>query len=167
MMQMAKRLLFVVLCLAFSTPAWAGSSGAAQAGVFKKVFTFNKALRGKKVQVLAVFNDSTKAAIDEVVAGFSGKGISVKALPVGDLAGAIGPGKVVYTLSDADVVGGLCADKKVLSITGDLALVKAGKLSVSVSDNGGKSLISVNLPRTKSEGQVFAPTFLKLAKIIR
>jgi hypothetical protein len=167
MMTMARGLLFIVLCLVTASPAWGAASAAAQAGVFKKVFTFNKGLRGKKVQVLAVFDDATKAAIDGVVDGFTSKGMSAKAVALADLAGQIGPGKVVYTLSGADSVGALCAEKKVLSITGDLALVQGGKLAVSVSDNGGKMLISVHLARTKAEGQVFAPTFLKLAKVIR
>ena len=164
-MPLARGLAFVLLCSAASSTARAGASAAAQAGVFKKVFTFNKALRGKKVQVLAAFDDATKAAIDEVVAGFSSKGITAKAVPVADLGGQLGPGKVVYSLSDA--VSGVCAEKKVLSITSDVGLVKAGKIAVAVNDSGGKMVISVHLARTKAEGQVFAPTFLKLAKVIR
>ena len=165
MLPLVRGLIFVIAFVVGVPTAWAGASAAKQAGVFKKVFTFNKGLRGKKVQVIAAYDDATKAAIDEVVAGFSGKGINVKAVAIGDLAGAIGPGKVVYVLSDA--AGTLCQEKKVLSITGDVELVKAGKVAVSVNDIGGKMAISVNLPRSKAEGQVFAPTFLKLAKVIR
>ena len=165
MMSLARGLAIVVACSVVSPTAWAGASAARQAGVFKKVFTFNKALRGKKVQVLAAYDDATKAAIDDVVGGFSSKGISAKAVPIGDLAAEVGPGKVVYVLSDG--AGALCAEKKVLSITGDVTLVKAGKVAVSVNDVGGKMVISVHWARAKAEGQVFAPTFLKLAKVIR
>lgn len=165
MRPLVRGLVFVIACLVGLPTAWASASSAAQAGVFKKVFTFNKGLRGKKVQVLAVYDDATKAAIEEVVAGFSGKGISAKAISVGDLPGAVGPGKVVYVLSDA--AGALCAEKKILSITGNVDLVKAGKVAVSVNDMGGKMVISVHWARAKAEGQVFAPTFLKLAKVIR
>ena len=165
MLRLVRGLVFLIACLVGLPTAWASASPAAQAGVFKKVFTFNKGLRGKKVQVIAAYDDATKGAIDEVVAGFSGKGISAKAVPVAELAGALGPGKVVYVL--ADLAGALCQEKKVLSITGNVDLVKAGKVAVSVNDMGGKTVISVHLARTKSEGQVFAPTFLKLAKVIR
>ena len=165
MLPMVRGLVFLIVCLVGLPTAWAGASSAAQAGVFKKVFTFNKGLRGKKVQVIAAYDDATKAAIDEAVAGFSGKGIAAKAVPVSDLAGALGPGKVVYVMSD--VAGALCQEKKVLSITSDVALVKAGKVAVSVNDMGGKMVISVHWARAKAEGQVFAPTFLKLAKVIR
>ena len=94
-------------------------------------------------------------------------GMKATAIALDGLAGSIGTANVVYTLSDGAAVGKLCTDNKVLSITGEISLVQEGSISVGVEDVSGKMVVQVHLPHAKGEGQQFAPSFLKLAKVIR
>jgi len=162
-------LVFVVLGFVCPVTAMASSAPKAskQAGVFRKVFKFSKALRGKKPKVLAAYNADTKFEINVIAKAFSKRGISTKAVKIEDLAEKIDGAVIVYTLSDAEMVGKLCEDNGKLSITGNAELVETGNISVGVTDVSGKIVIKVHLAKSKAEGHVFAPTFLKMAKVIR
>lgn len=155
--------------MAVTTPANAQTKATpqAQAGVFAKVFKFTKAFRKKKVKVLGVYDDSTKADVEAMVAAFSGRGLKATAVGEADAAGSMGGVHVVYQLKASDAVEALCKSSKILTITGDNSLVEGGQVSVAVMDNNGKMVIMVNLPHAKSEGHAFAPSFLKLTKVIR
>ena len=163
--------LFVFLLVAFICPIAGNATempkASKQAGVFRKVFKFSKALRGKKAKVLAAYNADTKFEIKMVVKAFSKRGIPTKAVKMEDLADKIGGVAIVYTLADAEAVGKLCEENGKLSITGDASLVEGGNISVGVADVSGKIVIKVHLAKSKAEGHVFAPTFLKMAKVIR
>ena len=139
----------------------------AQTGVFAKVFKFTKAFRGKKVKVLGVYDDTTKADVEAMMTAFSGRGLTTKAVGEADAAASLGGINVVYILKSSDALAPLLKSKKILSITGDNSLVEGGSVSVGVMDKSGKMVITVNLGRAKSEGHAFAPSFLKLTKVIR
>ena len=139
----------------------------AQTGVFAKVFKFTKAFRGKKVKVLGVYDDATKADVEAMVAAFSGRGLKATACGEADVATSLGGVQVVYLLKSSAAIKPLLKSKKILTITGDTSLVEGGEVSVGVMDNSGKMVITVNLPHAKAEGHAFAPSFLKLTKVIR
>ena len=139
----------------------------AQTGVFAKVFKFTKAFRGKKVSVLGVYDDATKADVEAMVAAFSGRGMKATAVGEADAAGSLGGVQVVYLLKANAALKPLLKSKKILTITGDTSLVEGGEVSVGVMDNSGKMVITVNLPNARAEGHAFAPSFLKLTKVIR
>ena len=148
-------------------PATQAMPAAKQAGVFKKIFNFNKKLRGKKVKVLAVYDDATKADIDAVTSAFSSGGISISAVDSATALTSMGDVEVVYLLANLPDVLAQCQTQKKLTITATPTLTEGGHVAVSVGDNGGRAVITVHLQRVKSEGQVFAPTFLKMAKVVR
>ena len=118
-------------------------------------------------KVLAAYNSDTKFEINAIVKAFSKRGIPTQAVEMANLETKLGDGLIVYTLSDAETVGKLCAANKKLSITGNAGLVDGGDISVGVAEVSGKIVIKVHLTKSKSEGHVFAPTFLKMAKVIR
>lgn len=163
--------VLVLLLVAFFFPAVGNASSmpaaSKQAGVFHKVFKFSKALRGKKPKVLAAYTADTKYEIKKVVAAFAKRGIPAQAVEMSKLEARLRDGLIVYTLSDAEMVGKLCTENKKLSITGNAELVEQGGISVGVTEVSGKIVIKVHLPKSKAEGHVFAPTFLKMAKVIR
>ena len=66
-----------------------------------------------------------------------------------------------------NALNNILKSNKILTITGDTSLVEGGEVSVGVMDNSGKMVITVNLPNAKAEGHAFAPSFLKLTKVIR
>ena len=140
---------------------------AKQAGVFKKIFNFNKGLRGKKVKVLAVYDDSTKADIDAMTSAFASGGITATAVDAAGALSGLAGAEVVYLLANLPEVLAQCQAQKKLTITATPTLTEGGHVAVSVGDNGGRAVITVHLKRVKSEGQVFAPTFLKMAKVVR
>ena len=140
---------------------------SAQTGVFAKVFKFTKAFRGKKVKVLGVYDDATKADVEAMVAAFSGRGVSATAVGEADAAASLAGVQVVYLLKASAGLKPLLKSNKILTITGDTSLVEGGEVSVGVMDKSGKMVITVNLPHAKAEGHAFAPSFLKLTKVIR
>ncbi len=159
--------LTVLFILGLGVPAFANMPAAKQAGVFKKIFNFNKKLRGKKVSVLAVYDDATKAQIDAMTSAFSSGGINATAVDAATAVSNLNGAEVVYLLANLPDVLAQCEAQKKLTITATPALTEGGHVAVSVGDNGGRAVITVNLKRVKSEGQVFAPTFLKMAKVVR
>ena len=150
-----------------AVPTASAMPAAKQAGVFKKIFNFNKGLRGKKVKVLAVYDDATKADIDAMTSAFSSGGITATAVDAAGALSGLAGAEVVYLLANLPEVLAECQAQKKLTITATPTLTEGGHVAVSVGDNGGRAVITVHLKRVKSEGQVFAPTFLKMAKVVR
>ena len=110
---------------------------AKQAGVFKKIFNFNKGLRGKKVKP-AVYDDATKADIDAMTSAFASGGITATAVDAaGALSGLAGV-EVVYLLANLPEVLAQCQAQKKLTITATPTLTEGGHVAVSVGDNGGR-----------------------------
>jgi len=163
----AALILGAVMAVATPGNAQTKATPKAQTGVFAKVFKFTKAFRGKKVKVLGVYDDATKADVEAMMAAFAGRGLKATAVGEADAAGSLGGVNVVYLLKANDVLEALFKSSKILTITGDNSLVEGGQVSVAVMDNSGKMVIMVNLPHAKSEGHAFAPSFLKLTKVIR
>ena len=162
------RMLVLSLIFGFgAAPAASAMPAAKQAGVFKKIFNFNKGLRGKKVKVLAVYDDSTKADIDAMTSAFASGGITATAVDAAGALEGIAGAEVVYLLANLPEVLAQCQAQKKLTITATPTLTEGGHVAVSVGDNGGRAVITVHLKRVKLEGQVFAPTFLKMAKVVR
>ena len=159
--------ILIAMGLFLAPPLAQAMPAAKQAGVFKKIFNFNKKLRGKKVKVLAVYDEATKADIDAMTSAFSSGGINVNAVDAATALTSMGDAEVVYLLANLPDVLAQCQAQKKLTITATPTLTEAGHVAVSVGDNGGRAVITVHLQRVKSEGQVFAPTFLKMAKVVR
>lgn len=162
--------LILALALTFGTGVASAQSTAApasQAGVFAKVFKFTKAFRGKKIKLLGVYNSATQGDIETMMSAFSARGVMASAVTEADAEQSLGGIHVVYMLSSPGSLAPALVANKILSITGDTSLVEKAQMSVGVMDHGGKMVITVNLPRAKSEGHMFAPSFLKLTKVIR
>ena len=159
--------LCVSFCVMLSPAIAEAMPPAKQAGVFKKIFNFNKKLRGKKVKVLAVYDDATKADIDAMTSAFSSGGINATAVDAAAAVTSLADAEVVYILANLPDVLAQCQAQKKLTITATTTLTEGGHVAVSVGDNGGRAVITVHLNRVKAEGQVFAPTFLKMAKVVR
>jgi hypothetical protein len=128
-----------------------------QAALFKKIFAFDKTLQTKGIEV-AVLGGG-----DEMVAAFKDAGVNVKASGGGSVPGGV---SVVYVAGGASVKS-QTASKGVLSITGDVASVEAGKVAIGIGTEGGKPKIVINLAQSKAEGQELSADLLKIARVIQ
>ena len=107
------RMLALSLIVGFgAAPAASAMPAAKQAGVFKKIFNFNKGLRGKKVKVLAVYDDSTKADIDAMTSAFASGGITATAVDAAGALAGIAGAEVVYLLANLPEVLAQCQAQK-------------------------------------------------------
>jgi hypothetical protein len=147
-------LLFLVTVL--STNIFAQDVPAnLQAALFKKIFAFDKTLQSKGVNV-AVLGGG-----DEIVAAFKDAGVNASA------AGSIPGGATVVYVAGGASVKSQTASKGILSITGDIASVEAGKVAIGIGTEGGKPKIVINLAQSKAEGQELSADLLKIARVIQ
>lgn len=136
-----------------------------QAAIFKKVFTLNNTLQERgDYDVLVVYNGG--GGHEEVVKAFSAVGISARAQALSGAEGALDKAGVVYLLPGSESFANVASQKKVLSITGQPAIVNAGDAAIGLELQGGKPKIVVHRAQLEAEGQKVSANLLKLARVI-
>lgn len=132
-----------------------------QAALFKKIFTFDKTLQSKSVEVAILSADGSAT---EVVNSFKEAGINVKVVNGNSIPeGAT----IIYVMPGIESPKQQSAQKKVLSISGVTSFVESGKVAVGLGVEGGKPKIIVNMAQLKAEGHELSADLLKIAKVIQ
>jgi len=146
-----------------------------QSDMFKRIFSYDKDLRGSKKIVVIVVGEARKGPeVDKVAAVFREKGLFPAVVTVSDLnddltATLTPQSTVIYVMPGIayDVVREFAAKKGFLSISGARSLAEEGHVAVSVDVKGGKPEIVVNIARLESERHELSSELLNLARVIR
>lgn len=162
-------LLTFALAAAVPAAVHAAVPPAGQATMFDKVFGFDRALDRSSLQVLIVRHEASAAALAAVEQAFRAAGLRAELVPPAAVSARLAPGVVVYLTPDTASPALLAemAEKKVLSISGDPALVESGRAAVALEDAGGRQQIVVNLDRVAAEGHDFTAQMLKVSRVVR
>lgn len=146
-----------------------------QGDMFKRIFSYDKDLRGSdKIVVIIVGSSRTGGEIDQVAAVFREKGLFPAVVTTADLTddltGTLTPqSAVLYVMPGVayDTVKAFGEKKGFLSISGLSSLAEAGHVAVGVGVQNGKPEIVVNMPRLTTERHELSSELLNLARVIR
>ncbi|MGH9321238.1 MAG: hypothetical protein ACRD21_11665 [Vicinamibacteria bacterium] len=151
------------------------SDPARQGDMFKRVFSYDKDLRGtEKIVVIVVGATRDDGDAVTVATVFREKGlypaIVTSAELTDHLVATLTPqSAVMYVMPGVpyDTVKEFAEVNGFLSISGVSSLAEEGHVSVSVDVQGGKPQIVVNMPRLVSERHELSSELLNLARVIR
>ncbi len=146
-----------------------------QGDMFKRIFSYDKDLRGSdKIVVIVVGEARSGGEVDKVAAVFREKGLFPAVVTVADLtddltATLTPKSTVIYVMSGVayEAVKQFAEKKGFLSISGVSSLAEAGHVAVSVDVREGKPEIVVNMPRLVTEKHELSSELLNLARVIR
>jgi stage V sporulation protein SpoVS len=146
-----------------------------QGDLFKRIFSYDKDLRGsEKIVVIVVSETKTSDEVGKVAAVFRQKGMFPAVVTVSELtddltATLTAQSTVVYVMPGVayDAVKTFAAAKGFLSISGVPTLAEAGYVSVSVKVAGDRPEIVVNMARLQTEHHELSSELLNLARVIR
>jgi hypothetical protein len=180
-MATARATRWIILVLGLALRIDAPAEGAEmvdperQGAMFKRVFSYDKDLRGsEKIVVIVVGETKTGGAIEKVASVFREKGMFPAAVTTADLTddltATLSPSStVIYVMPGVayETVKGFAQAKGFLSISGVRALAENGHVSVSVDVAGDRPEIVVNLAQLQSERHELSAELLNLARVIR
>jgi hypothetical protein len=138
-----------------------------QVAIFKKVFSYDKAIQAGSPKMLVVFTDKSADVKDQIVKAFKDSGMAVNATKADQLSGALGSINILYVAPGVSGIKNLCQKNGILSITGIPSMVESGEASVGLSVIENKPKIIVHLKQLKSEGHELSANLLQLAKVIQ
>jgi hypothetical protein len=146
-----------------------------QGDMFKRIFSYDKDLRGAERIVVIVIGESRSGPeIDKVAAVFRERGLFPAVVTHSDLSddltSTLTPqSAVMYVMPGVayDAVKQFAEKHGFLSISGVTSLAEAGHVAVSVEVQGGKPEIVVNMPRLTTERHELSSELLNLARVIR
>jgi hypothetical protein len=130
-----------------------------QAALFKKIFSFDKTLTSKGIEVAVL-----GASGDAIVSAFKEAGINAKAVSGNQVPGDV---SVVYIMAGTASTKQQSASKGILSISGTVSLVESGQVAIGLTTEGGKPKIVIHMAQLKAEEQELSADLLKLAKVIQ
>jgi TonB family protein len=137
--------------------------------MFEKVFGFDRTLDRRSLQVLILRHEPSDAALAELQRGFLRAGVRAEVVPIAAALGRLGPGVVVYVSPEhatPEVMERL-SGARVLTITGEPALVEAGRAAVSLEEEEGRTQVVLNPERLGAEGHSFEAQMMKVARLVR
>ena len=167
--RLARALLLAAALGACAAAAPAAVPPASQAATFQKVFGFDRALQGSSLQVLLLGEEPAAAPLAALREGFERAGIRAAVVDPDEVVARLGAGVVVYLSGEqatAELLDEL-ARARVLTITGDVALVEAGRAAVGLEEAGGRTQIVVHPGRVSAEGHDFEAGMLRVARMVR
>jgi hypothetical protein len=147
-----------------------------QGDMFKRIFSYDKDLRGsEKIVVIVVSESKNGEAVSKVAAVFREKGLYPAVVTVPELTDDLtatlsAQSTVVYVMPGVayEPVKNFAAAKGFLSVSGVPSLAEAGHVSVSVSmGDGSRPEIVVNMARLQVEHHELSSELLNLARVIR
>lgn len=161
----------LLLFLATLTSANDMPVGAEQQGeIFTRVFSFDRTLAERDaIELLVVYDGTPTGLVGDVLSSFQRAGIVASTASASDLPARIHEASVVYFMPgvDAEALSGLCADTKVLTISGMPALTEEGTVAVGVDWRDERPEVVVHLGRLKAEGHDISSELLRLSRVIR
>ena len=139
-----------------------------QAEIFRRIFLFNKSFEGKKkLKVAVVYSSVSAETKDAIVAAFQAQGISAVAIPESALEQNIDDVQAVYISQGVLTAEKVCAQFRILSITGIPTLARNGKASIALGTKNGKASIIVHRQQLKNESQQMSAELLQMAQVIQ
>lgn len=140
----------------------------AQAEIFRRIFLFNKSFEGKKKLKVAVVYSAISADVkDAAVAAFQAQGINAVALTESALEKNLSDVQIVYITPGVMNADKICAQNRILSITGIPTLTRNGKASIALGTKNGKASIIVHRQQLKNESQEMSAELLQMAQVIQ
>lgn len=147
----------------------AGVDAALQGAILGKALSYSQTLKGPKPNVLVV-----GAAVDDnakkMGSAFEKGGANVRVVSQASAdANAARWADAIYVLPGqlTSPIRDLCTTHRLLSLSGEVGDVEAGRASVAVGVSAGKPQIVINLGRVEAEGHKLSARLLKLARIVR
>ncbi len=139
-----------------------------QAEIFRRIFLFNKSFEGKKkLKVVVVYSSVSADTKDGIVAAFQAQGMSAVAVPEAALEQNIDDVQAVYISQGVLTAEKICAQFRILSITGIPTLARNGKASIALGTKNGKASIIVHRQQLKNESQQMSAELLQMAQVIQ
>jgi hypothetical protein len=169
------RVIWVTLAVAGAASPLEMADPGRQGDMFKRIFSYDKDLRGsEKIVVLVVGESRSGSAVEKVAKVFREKGLYPAVVTVADLSddltATLTPQTaVMYVMPGVayEAVKAFAEKKGFLSISGVPTLAEAGHVAVSVDVQSGKPEIVVNMPRLVTERHELSSELLNLARVIR
>lgn len=143
-------------------------TGVLEAAILGKALSYAQTLKTGKANVLIVTQDGG-AGTQQLADAFRKVGATVKVTtpaavdaPLAGWADAayVPPGQLTTAIRD------LCTAQRMLSMSGSVGDVEAGRAGMAVGVNADKPQLVVNLGRIAAEGHKFSARLLKLARIV-
>lgn len=172
-MTVQRLLTFMSFCLATCSFGFAAEMPVTpdvQASLFKRIFDYDRTLKSSAEARVLVLHDGVRfQTAEEVVRAFRAIGIQSASVPMANLASMADQGNVVYLTPEAEVsaVAGLCAEKRMLTVSGLPALAEKGEVAIGIGGKDDAPEILVNLGRVKIEQHELSSELLSLARVIR
>ncbi|MEN9581976.1 MAG: hypothetical protein RJA70_4985 [Pseudomonadota bacterium] len=157
-----------VVAATYTDSAAAGASRELQGAILGKALSYAQSLKAEKANVLVVSRESV-ASVQPLVDAFNTVGTNVKLsgpesvdaeLALWADAAYIPPGQLTASIRE------FCITQKVLSMSGSVEDVEAGRAAMAVGVNGDKPQLVVNLSRVTAEGHKFSARLLQLARLV-
>lgn len=140
-----------------------------QVSIFRKLFNYDKALKGTINPRMLVVHHEKKATarISEL---FKDTGFTVESVTPGELKARISSDiSVIYVFPEAysEDVRNACISNSVLSISGSAGLVRDGKVSIGLALRNSKKVdIFISKKQVAAEGHMFSSSLLKVVTLL-
>lgn len=140
-----------------------------QAMLIKKVASYDRALTGKALSVVVVYELESASEVAEVVKTLSAAGLKVATTK----ASAFNPpsdANIAFLMRSSETPGVMaeCARRKILSVADGARAARLGNASLGFDRwDDARPRIVVHLGRMRAEGHEFAAALLNLAQTIR
>jgi hypothetical protein len=141
-----------------------------QGEIFKRVISFDRTLADRDhIEVLVVYQGAPTGLVGDVLSSLQGAGFVASTASTDALPTLINEASVVYFVPGANTaaLSTLCADNKVLTISGMPSLTEAGTVAVGIGVRDDRPEIVVHLGRLKAEGHELSSELLRLSRVIR
>lgn len=138
-----------------------------QAEVFKRIFSFDKALKND-ILIFILYPEGKSESADEIARAFRRAGTVPKIVGLNEIDNQAHPPAVVYLTPGIQpgIVKQFCLENSVLSISGVPSYVEEGGVAISLGEENRRPRIIVNLKRLKAEAHELSSQVLKLARIV-
>jgi len=140
-----------------------------QAVLFKKIFSYDKALKDSSAKIQIVFSKESADAASEAARAFTDAGLTTSQVKADQLPKTADASTVFYILGSI-VPGGLkelAAKSGALTVSGLTSLAESGEVSIGLGTKAdGRPEIVVNLARLKVEGHELRAELLGLARVV-
>ncbi len=166
------RAALLALGLILASPADASEAlpPRVQASVFRRIFAYDPALRGKpRIKVLVLHGRLSAERARDMAAAFEAEGLAAAQSDVDVRPGTLDDATVLYALPDvpAQPLAELAREWRLLTLSGDAEAAEKGHVAVALRRSaGGQPEIVVHLPRLAADGHELSARLLKLATVL-
>ncbi len=163
-------MLAAAACLAYPGAALASEVDIAlQGAILGKALNYDQTLEGKKPNILIIAPSGSDDApqIAEMFAKLGGKVRTLTADQVSTDDAIWADAAYIFEGELTIGIRRLCSGNRVLSMSGSVEDVEAGRASLAVGVHKHKPRLVINMGRVDAEGHKLSSKLLKLARVIR